>query len=184
MKAHETDCQDQTFRLCVYQAGHIITAYLLNQRVVSVCMLPRPPMTITDKAFTGNNWGSFVDILETRVLELFGGQIAESTICGNTSCCSGDISRIDEITRILEALYSEDDLDNEDILFELEDRAEALFAPEHVRSAILPIATFLRSQDDQDVLEINGDDVIKIIELYIPRPPQKKPSLLERLHLA
>lgn len=184
MNVHKTDCEDPTFRLCVYQSGHIITAYLLSQRILSVCMLPRPPMTITDKAFTNNSWGSFVDILETRVLELFGGQIAENTICGNTSCCSGDIARIDEITRILEALYSEDDLDAEDILFELEDRAEALFAPDEVRAAILPMAEFLRAQDDMDVLEIDGDAVLKIIEQYIPRPPQKKPSLLERLHLA
>lgn len=99
----DLDCLDDTFRLSVYEAGHAITAYLMEQKIVSVQMLPRPPMTFTDKAFTSHSWGSFIDILENRALELFGGQIAEDITCGSLSCCSGDISRIDEISRILEA---------------------------------------------------------------------------------
>lgn len=184
MKSYEKRCLDSTFRLCVYEAGHAITAYLLSQKIVSVCMLPRPPMTVTDKAFTSNNWGSFVEILENRALELFGGQIAEEIVCGSTSCCSGDISRIDEITRILEALYSEDVLDSEDILFELEDRAKALFAPANVQKAILPMADFLYTQEENGVMEIDGAAITKAIAKYIPPVAQKKRGLLEMLHLA
>jgi hypothetical protein len=183
MKPLKDRCLDSVFRLCVYEAGHTITAYLLRQKIVSVCMLPRPPMTITEKAFN-SSWGSFIEILENRALELFGGQIAEEIICGSTSCCSGDISRIDEITRILEALYSEDVLDAEDILFELEDRAKALFMPANVQNAILPIADFLYEQEENGVMEIDGDIITAAIAEHIPPVPKEKPSLLERLHLA
>ena len=117
--------KNETYRLCVYEAGHTITAYLLNQIIVAVRLLPRPPMTFTEKKFISNSWDSFMDILESRALELFGGQIAELVVCGSTTCCSGDISRIDEISRILAGLSPVDDIDSEDILFDLEDRASA-----------------------------------------------------------
>jgi len=180
----EFDCSDDTFRLSVYQAGHAITAYLMDQKIVSIQMLPRPPMTFTDKAFASNNWGAFVDILESRALELFGGQIAEQLVCNSLSCCSGDISRIDEITRILEALYGEEDLRSEDILFELEDRAEAMFAAQEVRDAIRPLANFLYQQEIDGHMEVDGTPISKLIEKYIAKPKKEKRSLLKMLKLA
>ena len=178
------DCNDTTFRLAIYEAGHAITAFLLSQKIVSIQMLPRPPVTVTEKTFSTFSWNSFTEILENRALELFGGQIAEQIYCDSTSCCSGDISRIDEISRILEALYSEDDVDSEDILFDLEERAAEMFAPEVVRDAVLPIAQYLYDLEEAGHIEINGQDVTKVIEKYIPRPEVPKPTLLERLHLA
>ena len=178
------DCNDPTFRLSIYEAGHSITAYLLSQKIVSIQMLPRPPITVTEKTFSAFSWDSFIDTLENRVLELFGGQIAEQIICQGTSCCSGDISRIDEISRILEALYAEDEVDSEDILFDLEERAIEMFSSDVVRDAILPIAQFLYDQEEAGHIEINGKDVTKLIATLIPRPPADKPSILQRLHLA
>ncbi|MCW8916084.1 MAG: hypothetical protein OQK24_09565 [Magnetovibrio sp.] len=179
-----TKCTDDIFRLCVYEAGHTITAYLLNQKIVSVRMLPRPPMTISEKKFVSNNWNSFMDILEHRVLELFGGHIAEEVVCDSTACCSGDISRIDELSKILAGLSVEEEIDSEEILFELEDRAIEMFAPDHVRDAILPVAEYLFEQDQLDHMEVSGKEVTKIIERYIPRPPVEKGGFLKLLKLA
>lgn len=177
-------CTDDTFRLCVYEAGHAITAYLLNQKIVSVQMLPRPPMTIAEKKFISHSWDSFMDILENRALELFGGQIAEATMCGNTTCCAGDISRIDEISRILAGLSVNDEVDSEEILFELEDRAIAMFAADGVREAIMPVAEYLYEQEEAGHMEVKGKAVTKIIARHIPRPPQEKGGLLKLLKLA
>ena len=175
--------KNETFRLCVYEAGHTITAYLLNQKIVSVRLLPRPPMTFTEKKFISNSWASFMDILESRALELFGGQIAELVTCGSASCCSGDISRIDEISRILAGL-SPDEIDSEEILFSLEDRAKEMFSEDHVREAIVPVAEFLFEQEEAGHMEVPGADITAIIERYIPRPPQEKRGLLQLLKLA
>ncbi|HEY9079517.1 hypothetical protein [Magnetovibrio sp.] len=177
-------CLDDTFRLSVYEAGHTITAYLLNQKIVSVRMRPRPPMTIAEKKFISHSWDSFMDILENRALELFGGQIAEQLICGSTSCCSGDISRIDEISRILAGLSVEDVVDSEEILFELEDRAKDMFAPDYVRAAIIPVAEYLSEQEKSGHMEVGGKEITKIIESFIPRPPKEKGGLLKLLNLA
>jgi len=177
-------CDDDTFRLTVYEAGHTITAYLLSQKIVMVRLLPRPPMTFAEKKFASNSWEGFMDILENRALELFGGQIAEQTICGNTTCCAGDVSRIDEITRILAGLSMEEEVDSEEIWFELEDRALEMFAPDYVREAILPVAQFLYEQEEADHMEVDGKAVTKIIEQYIPRPPEEKGGLLKMLNLA
>lgn len=177
-------CQDITFRLCVYEAGHAITAYLLEQKIVSIQMLPRPPMMMAEKAFRSHNWDSFIETLENRCLELFGGQIAEQFVCGTTACCAGDISRIDEITRILEALYSEDDLDSEDILFELEDRTETMLAPQEVRDAILPIAEFLYAEEESGKSEVDGKDITRLLEQLIPRPEKESRGLLDMLKRA
>ncbi|MBL4614841.1 MAG: hypothetical protein JKY27_08210 [Magnetovibrio sp.] len=177
-------CGDSTFRLCVYEAGHTITAYLLNQKIVSVRLLPRPPMTIAEKKFISHSWDSFMDILENRALELFGGQIAEEAMCGSTSCCSGDISRIDEITRILAGLSVENDVDSEEILFELEDRAKDMFDNEDVLAAIIPVAEYLYEQEDAGHMEVGGKSITKIIEQYIARPPEEKGGWLKLLRLA
>ena len=159
-------------------------AYLLGQQILSIQMLPRPPMMSAEKAFTSHNWDSFVETLENRVLELFGGQIAEEIICGHSSCCSGDISRIDEITRILEALYSEDDIDSEDILLDLEEQAQEMLASEQVRDALLPVAEFFLAHEEIGKIEMNGEAVTKVIEKFIPRPAKEKRGILELLKLA
>ena len=177
-------CLDDLFRLCVYEAGHTITAYLLNQTIVSVRMLPRPPMTISEKKFVSNSWNSFMDILEHRALELFGGHLAEEAVCDMSACCSGDISRIDELSRILAGLSPQDEIDSEEVLFELEDRAIEMFAPDHVRDAILPVAEYLYEQDQLGHMEVDGKEVTKIIERYIPRPPKEKGGFLKLLKLA
>ena len=182
-KELEYDCEDTTFRLSVYEAGHAITAYLLDQKIVSIQMFPRPPMTFTDKCFDSHSWDSFVEILEIRVPELFGGPIAEDIVCKGSSCCTGDISRIDEITRILEALHGEDDIDSEDILFDLEDRAEEMFKPQNVKDAILPVAKYLFQQEMDGHIEIDGKEVTRIISDYIPPVKHKKLGLLEMLNI-
>ncbi|MBF0248029.1 MAG: hypothetical protein HQL36_08165 [Alphaproteobacteria bacterium] len=183
-EANQPDCFDPVFRLCIYEAGHAITAYLLRQKIVAVQMLPRPPMTIAEKAFLSNSWDSFMDILENRALELFGGQIAEDIMCGGTSCCSGDISRIDEISRILCGLSTEEEIESEDILFDLEDRAKEMFTPDHVKAAIQPVAEFLYAQELEGHMEIDGKAITRIIEQYIPKPPEEKRGLLQLLRLA
>lgn len=183
-KELDYDCQDTTFRLSVYEAGHAITAYLLDQKIVSIQMFPRPPMTFTDKHFDSHSWDSFIEILEIRVLELFGGPIAEGIVCQSSSCCTGDISRIDEITRILDALHGEDDIDSEDILFDLEDRAEEMFEPQNVKDTILPLAKFLYQQEMDGHIEIDGKEVTKIIKQHIPKAKPEKNGLLKLLRLA
>jgi len=177
-------CADDNFRLAVYEAGHTITAYLMQQKIISVQMRPRPPMTLAEKNFVSYSWDSFMDILEKRVLELFGGQIAEELICTNTTCCSGDISRIDEICRILAGLSFEETVNSEDIFFELEDRAITMFAPSHVRDAILPVAEFLFQQDAEGHIEVPGDAITEIIARYIPAPTKERGGLLTMLNLA
>ena len=178
------DCDDEAYRLSVYMAGHAITAYLLGQQITSIIMLPRPPMMLAEKAFASHNWDSFIETLENRVLELFGGQTAEEMICGHSSCCSGDISRIDEITRILEALYGEDDYDSEEILFDLEDKTQEMFADQQVHDAILPVAEFFFEHEEAGEMEIDGKAVTRIIDQYVPAPEKKKQGILELLKLA
>ncbi|MFT7594385.1 MAG: hypothetical protein ACI8R4_001705 [Paracoccaceae bacterium] len=56
-------CADQTFRLAVYEAGHALTARALGLKLVSVRMLPRPPVLISDKAFATNDWAAFIETL-------------------------------------------------------------------------------------------------------------------------
>lgn len=98
------DCSDLVFRLSVYEAGHALVAWSLGHTIVAVRMLPRPAVTETEKTFVSNNWKSFYDVLEFRAMELFGGQITEELTCGGTTFFTGDIPRIDEISRILSGL--------------------------------------------------------------------------------
>ena len=95
----EGQCADLAFRLAVYEAGHALTARALGLKIMSVRMLPRPPVLISDKAFANNDWESFIEMLEIRVIELFGGQIAEETACACNTCGIGDIARVDELSR-------------------------------------------------------------------------------------
>lgn len=175
MAAHE-NCNDQAFRLSVYEAGHAITAYLLGHKIISIQLLPRPPMLVAEKTFANLSWNSFIGTLESRMMELFGGQIAEEIICEHSSCCAGDISRIDEISRILFALYSDDDIDlesSEDVLFEFEERTQEMFASQGVREAILPVAEYIYAQEEAGQIEIDGAAVIQEIEKYLPRPEKE-----------
>lgn len=167
----EMDCSDLLYRLSVYEAGHALVAWALGHEIVSVRMLPRPTETLTEKKFIANNWQSFCDVLEYRTMELFGGQIAEDFVCSATTCCSGDISRIDEITRILAGLTEQD---HEDIFFRLEDETKAIFADERYRAAIEPVAELLfqREVDGQSV--VPGADIQAIIKQFVPRADKPK----------
>lgn len=164
-------CSDPLYRLSIYEAGHALVAWALGQRIVHIRMLPRPCETVTEKTFIANNWGSFCEILEMRVMELFGGQIAEEIVCGATACCTGDIPRIDEITRILGGLYEEED--HEDIFFRLETRTQTIFADERYKQAILPIAELLYERESAGDLDIDGPSVEEVIQRFIPRVKQK-----------
>ncbi|MEO5335856.1 MAG: hypothetical protein H7841_03035 [Magnetospirillum sp. WYHS-4] len=160
-------CSDPLYRLSIYESGHALMAWALGQRIIHIRMLPRPCETVTEKAFLGNNWGSFCEILEMRVMELFGGQIAEEIVCGATACCTGDIPRIDEITRILGGIYEEED--HEDIFFRLESRTQDVFADERYRQAILPLADLLYARESAGDLEIEGRAVEDVIARFIPK---------------
>lgn len=144
-------------------------------------MLPHPPMMVCEKPFANYSWNAHVETLENRILELLGGQSAEAIACGSASCCSGDRSRIDEITRILETLYAEDDLGAQDILFDLKDRAQEMFAPKPVRDAIVPVAEFLFDQERDGYMKIDGKALTATIAKFIPQPIQKRRSLLKLL---
>lgn len=165
-------CSDPLYRLSIYEAGHALVAWALEQKILQIRMLPRPCVTITEKAFVGNNWESFCNILEMRVMELFGGQIAEDIMCSATTCCTGDIGRIDEICRILGGLYQEED--HEDIFFRLEERTNEIFADERYKEAILPLADLLYTCEVNGEMEIDGRAVEHLIDTYIPRPPPQK----------
>lgn len=173
-------CSDPLYRLSIYEAGHALVAWALGQRIVHIRMLPRPCETITEKTFIANSWGSFCEILEMRVMELFGGQIAEEIVCGATACCTGDIPRIDEITRILGGLYEEED--HEDIFFRLETRTNEIFADQRYRDAILPLADLLYERESGGDLEIEGRAVEAVIGRFIPRIKTKPKGALGLLH--
>jgi len=164
-------CADLSFRLSVYEAGHALTARALGLKVVSVHMLPRPPMLISDKTFTGN-WDSFIEMLEIRIIELFGGQIAEEHTCDSNTCFGGDVARIDELCRLVAGLSKGKDA--ETIWFDLEDVAIKIFADTAYREAILPIAEFLyqRVQDGREA--IDGPDIEAEMNKYVPKPPAEE----------
>ena len=166
-------CAEQGFRLAVYEAGHALTARALGLKVISVRMLPRPPVLVSDKTFTANNWQSFSETLEIRIIELFGGQIAEELACSSNSCCSGDIARIDELCRLVAGLRG--DVDAETVLFDLEDVAQKIFADDAVRDAILPIAEFFHERTESGRESIEGADIEAELEKYIPTPEKKRP---------
>ncbi len=171
-------CADQGFRLAVYEAGHALTARALGLRVVSVRMLPRPPVLISDKTFVNNNWGSFVEALEIRIIELFGGQIAEEVACSTNTCCSGDVARIDELCRLIAGLDGE--LDAETVWFDLEDVAQKIFADEATRGAIIPIAEFLHQRVLAGREVIDGPDIEAQLDHHLPAREKRK-TFMQRL---
>ncbi len=164
-------CADQSYRLAVYEAGHALTARALGLRVLSVRMLPRPPVLVSDKTFVGNNWASLSDTLENRIIELFGGQIAEEHACATNTCCSGDVARIDELARLVAGLDGERDSDT--IYFDLEDVALEIFAEKDFRAAIVPIAEFLYAHVQNDQVVIDGKDVEAELDKHVPPLPEK-----------
>lgn len=171
-QAPEGQCADLAFRLAVYEAGHALTARALGLKILSVRMLPRPPVLISDKAFANNNWDSFIEMLEVRVIELFGGQIAEEAACSCNTCGIGDIARVDELSRLIAGL--DGDADPETVMFDLEDVALKIFAKPEYKNAIIPIATFLADQVKDGCELIKGPDIEAELDKYLPRPAKQK----------
>ena len=162
-------CSDHTFRLSVYEAGHALTARALGLKLLSVRLLPRPPVLISDKAFATDKWDAFIETLECRIIELFGGQIAEEYACESNTCCSGDIARIDELSRLVSGLKGADDY--ETVMFDLEDAAREIFTNPLYRDAITPVAEFLHRRMNEGREIVDGDDVEAEIDKYIPAAP-------------
>jgi len=165
-------CSDLLFRLSVYEAGHALVAWALGHSIVAVRMLPRPAVTETEKTFVANSWASFCDVLESRAMELFGGQITEEMICGGATYFTGDVSRIDEITRILAGLSGDEEA--EDIFFRLEDETDRIFEDPAYREAIVPVANLLYEQETLGHLVIPGEGIEDMISRYVPRPSKRK----------
>lgn len=168
----EGKCSDLAFRLAVYEAGHALTARALGLKIISVRMLPRPPDMVSDKTFASNDWGSFIEALEIRVIELFGGQIAEETACSCNTCGIGDIARVDELSRLIAGLDGE--ADPETVMFDLEDVALKIFAKPEYKDAIIPIASFLAQRVLDGAELIDGPDIEAELDKYVPRAPKEK----------
>jgi len=165
-------CTQQAFRLAVYEAGQALSARYLGLRILSVRMLPRPPVLTSDKVFKGNDWLSFIRTLEIRIIELFGGQFSEEYVCSSHSCCNGDIARIDELTRMISGL--ENQQDPEQIWFELEDISRGIFTDPAYQNAIFPIANFLHQHIESGCEIIDGPAIETKLDQYVPRPPKQQ----------
>ena len=167
-------CADESFRLAIYESGHALTALALGIQIIHVRMRPRPPGLASDKTISGNTIGALLETLENRVIELFGGQIAEEHVCGTNSCCSGDVARIDELCNLIAGISGEGDKDT--IWFDLEDKALDIFKAQAYRDAVLPIAEFLHGQVEGGATEIDGKLIDAELDKYLP-PLQKKSGL-------
>ncbi len=168
-------CAEQQYRLSVYEAGHALAARAMKLRILSVRILPRPPELVSDKIFEGNNWGSFIEMLELRVIELFCGQIAEELVCDSSSCCSGDVTRIDELTRLIAGLNEAGDTAT--VWFGLEEIAEKIFADPQYRAAIEPLAEFLYDRFSKGHEEIDGRELEAELDKHVPPLPARKTGL-------
>jgi hypothetical protein len=176
-------CADLGYRLAVYEAGHALTARAMGFAILSITMLPRPPVMESDKVLRGNTLHSLSAVLENRCIELFGGQIAEQHACASASCCSGDVARIDELTRLISGI--EGDRSPEEIWFALEDVAEQVFSEKRIRDAILPLAEFLHSEVEAGRPVVPGDAVEAMLdELVGPRPERQRRGLRRLLSRA
>lgn len=167
-------CADESFRLAIYESGHALTARALGIHIIYVRMRPRPPVLASDKTISGNTIGALLETLENRVIELFGGQIAEEHVCNTNSCCSGDVARIDELCNLIAGISGQGDKDS--IWFELEDKALDIFKDQAYRDAVLPIAKFLHAQVERGSTEIDGKLIDAELDKYLP-PLQKKRGL-------
>jgi len=175
--ANRLRCTDETFRISVYEAGHALTARALGLKLISMRMLPRPPVLVSDKTFANNNWDAFIETLEIRIIELFGGQIAEHSICGTNSCCGGDIARIDELSRLIAGLRDIEDA--ESIMFDLEDAALKIFTDPTYRDAVMPMAEFLYHRASAGREIISGHDIEAELDKHVPAVPT--PGWLKRV---
>lgn len=174
-------CSDLDFRLAVYEAGHALTARALGFTILTVKMRPRPPVMESDKVVRGNAINGLLSVLENRCIELFGGQIAEAHACKSHSCCDGDVARIDELCRLIAGLEGSGRM-AEDIWFELEDVADEIFAREHVREAIVPLAEFLFGEVEEGRVIIPGTKVEAMLdELLGARADKSRSRLLASL---
>ncbi len=152
--------------MAVYESGHALVARALGLKIHALRMLPRPPVLLSDKAFRGRDWGSFGEMLEIRIMELFGGQIAEEIACGSNTCCSGDIARIDELTRLLAGLG--DSRDPEDIWFDLEERSRNIFDNAPYCAAIVTVAEFLHARVRNGEEIIDGPTIEGFLDQHLP----------------
>ncbi len=175
----EGRCSDLSYRLAVYEAGHALTARALGFKVLSVKMLPRPPILESDKVLHGSSLRALSAVLENRCIELFGGQIAEEHACQTSSCCSGDVARIDELTRLVSGLDGR--RTPEDIWFELEDVAQDIFSHENIREAILPLADFLHDEVDSGHHVVSGQRVEALMNELLGPPEKARGGFLARL---
>jgi len=134
-----------------------------------VLVFSRPRYWEVRKHFKGKNRPNNGDVGKPWI-ELFGGQIAETEACLSSFCRSVDISRIDELTRLIVGLSGKSD--PESVWFELEDVAESIFQDRCYRDAIAPIAEFLHQQ------VMDGFDIISCADLefeldkYVPKAPK------------
>ncbi len=159
-------CQDEGFRQAVYQAGHALSARALGLKLISFKVLPRPPILVSDKTFSGFDWISFIEMLEIRIIELMGGQIAELYVCKSHESFAGDVSRIDELTRLVSGL--DDDRDPDEVWFDLEDIAEKIFAQQAYLDAIIPMAEFFYQEVKLGREEIQGSDIEAELDKHVP----------------
>ena len=165
-------CADEAFRLAIYEAGHALTARALGIEIIYVRMRPRPPVLASDKTITGNTIGALLQTLENRIIELFGGQIAEEHVCGTNSCCSGDVARIDELCNLVAGISGQTDKDS--VWFELEDTALEIFSDQRYKDAISPVAQFLHEKVMEGYSEIDGKLIDAELDKYVPALPKKK----------
>ncbi len=159
-------CKDESFRQAVYQAGHALSARALGLKLISFKVLPRPPILVSDKTFSGFDWVSFIEMLEIRIIELMGGRMAEMYVCKSHESFTGDVSRIDELTRLVAGL--DDNRDPDEVWFDLEDIAEKIFAQQDYLDAIIPMAEFFYQEVKIGHEEIQGTDIESELDKYVP----------------
>lgn len=160
--ADANHCADLGYRLAAYEAGHAITARALGIDILSVTMLPRPPVMASDKVLRGNSLNALVAVLENRCIELFGGQIAEHHACASGTAFSGDVARIDELCRLISGIDGKRSV--EEVWFELEDVAEQIFSEQRYRAAIAPLAEFFYREVEAGRPVVPGEKVEALLD--------------------
>jgi len=179
-EAVERRCDDLAYRLAVYEAGHALSARALGLSILNITMLPRPPVMASDKVMRGSLLSALTSVLESRCIELFGGQIAEHHACHSATVFSGDVARIDELCRLISGIEGRRTV--EEVWFELEDVAEAVFADDAIRAAILPLADFLFNEVEAGRPVVPGEKVEELLDgLVGPRAGKGSRGLAARI---